>query len=95
MANSTVMVKVANDGDIGTMEIQDILFTVKGGTQGAVLVEWNANQAYQGAVGMWGQFWYSYTLTTAYVAIQIVTSGLEARSGPISKPVTVLLTQAM
>lgn len=56
MANSTVMVKVANDGDIGTMEIQDILFTVKGGTQGAVLVEWNANQAYQGAVGMWGQF---------------------------------------
>ncbi|KIM94816.1 glycoside hydrolase family 55 protein, partial [Oidiodendron maius Zn] len=53
MANSTVMVKVANDGDIGTMEIQDILFTVKGGTQGAVLVEWNANQAYQGAVGMW------------------------------------------
>jgi len=56
MTNPTAMVVVANPADVGIIEIQDILFTVIGGTQGAVLLEWNAYQASQGAVGMWGEF---------------------------------------
>ena len=47
------MIKVGNAGDVGNIEIQDVLFTVKGPTAGAVLVEWNAKAASQGSVAMW------------------------------------------
>ncbi|KAE9376033.1 glycoside hydrolase family 55 protein [Stipitochalara longipes BDJ] len=53
MNNPQVMIKVGNAGDVGNIEIQDVLFTVKGATQGAVLVEWNAKAATQGSVGIW------------------------------------------
>nr|CDP24152.1 Putative Glycoside Hydrolase Family 55 [Podospora anserina S mat+] len=48
-----VMVRVGNRGDLGTMEITDMLFTVKGATAGAILVEWNVAGDEQGAAGMW------------------------------------------
>jgi hypothetical protein len=48
------MIKVGNAGDVGNIEIQDVLFTVKGATQGAVLLEWNTKAATQGSVAMWG-----------------------------------------
>lgn len=35
------------------MEISDFLFTVKGATAGAVLVEWNVHESIQGSVAMW------------------------------------------
>lgn len=59
MKNPHVMVKVGNAGDVGAMEIQDMLFTVKGPTAGAVLVEWNIQASSQGAAGMWGQCYMS------------------------------------
>ena len=49
------MIKVGNAGDVGNIEIQDVLFTVKGATQGAVLLEWNAKAKTQGSVAMWGK----------------------------------------
>lgn len=56
MNNPQVMIKVGNAGDVGNIEIQDVLFTVKGATQGAVLVEWNAKAASQGSVAIWGKY---------------------------------------
>ncbi|GME48353.1 hypothetical protein CDV56_101071 [Neofusicoccum parvum] len=48
-----VAVKVGNDGDVGIIEIQDMMFTVSGATAGAVLVEWNVHESSQGSVGLW------------------------------------------
>tara|TARA_R110002060_G_scaffold6910_5_gene10448 strand:+ start:571 stop:855 length:285 start_codon:yes stop_codon:yes gene_type:complete len=50
------VVQVARPGEIGIIEIQDMMFTVGGPTAGAVIVEWNAAQATQGSVGLWGKF---------------------------------------
>ncbi|KAI1424015.1 pectin lyase fold/virulence factor [Xylaria sp. FL1777] len=48
-----VMVQVGNKGDIGTMEIVEMLFSVAGDTAGAILMEWNTAPVDQGAAGMW------------------------------------------
>ncbi|KAM7191243.1 glucan-beta-glucosidase [Naviculisporaceae sp. PSN 640] len=53
MQSPKVMVKVGNRGDIGTMEITDILFSVRGATAGAIMVEWNVAESKPGAAGMW------------------------------------------
>ncbi|KAN0112368.1 glycoside hydrolase family 55 protein [Hyaloscypha variabilis] len=53
MDSSQVMIQVGNVGDVGIIEIQDVLFTVQGATQGAVLVEWNAKASAQGTVAIW------------------------------------------
>ncbi|CEI63499.1 unnamed protein product [Fusarium venenatum] len=47
------VVQVGRRGDVGIIEIQDIMFTVNGATAGAVVVEWNAREATQGSVGLW------------------------------------------
>lgn len=49
----TVMLRVGNPGDIGEVEISDMLFTSTGALPGLIVVEWNVAAAYQGAVGMW------------------------------------------
>ncbi|KAF3916188.1 hypothetical protein AA313_de0206670 [Arthrobotrys entomopaga] len=49
----TPMLQIGEVGDIGAVEIQDLLFTVKGPTAGAVLVEWNIMSEDQGKAGMW------------------------------------------
>lgn len=48
-----VMVRVGNTGDVGAMAIAEMLFTVKGYTPGAILMEWNVHEGDQGAAGMW------------------------------------------
>ncbi|KAJ5387333.1 hypothetical protein N7509_009874 [Penicillium cosmopolitanum] len=48
-----VAVKVGDPGDLGIMEIQDLLFTVSGPTAGAVLLEWNIHESTKGSVGLW------------------------------------------
>ncbi|KAI5195571.1 hypothetical protein E4T38_09005 [Aureobasidium subglaciale] len=54
MKNSHVVVRVDSDGgETGTVEIQDLLFTVRGATAGAVLVEWNMHSSSPGAAAMW------------------------------------------
>lgn len=44
-----VMVQVGNAGDQGTIQISDLLFTVKGNTAGAILLEWNVHETTQGS----------------------------------------------
>lgn len=51
--NPKVMVQVGNAGDSGVIEIQDMLFTVKGSTAGAILMEWNVHESSQGSAGTW------------------------------------------
>ncbi|GAQ09970.1 glucan 1,3-beta-glucosidase [Aspergillus lentulus] len=48
-----VAVQVGHEGEIGIVEIQDLLFTVSGPTAGAVLVEWNIHESSQGSAGLW------------------------------------------
>ncbi|KAK3317422.1 pectin lyase fold/virulence factor [Cercophora scortea] len=48
-----VVVQVGNKGDVGTMEIVEMLFSVKGNTAGAILMEWNTAAVTQGAAAMW------------------------------------------
>ncbi|KAK8050893.1 hypothetical protein PG993_002278 [Apiospora rasikravindrae] len=53
MHNPKVMVQVGNKGDVGNMEIVEMLFTVAGPTAGAILMEWNVAAATQGSAAMW------------------------------------------
>jgi hypothetical protein len=50
-----VAVQVGKLGDIGVVEIQNMMFTVSGPTAGAILVEWNVHELSQGSAGMWGK----------------------------------------
>lgn len=44
-----VMVQVGEPGDSGVLEIVEMLFTVKGATAGAILMEWNVHESTQGS----------------------------------------------
>jgi hypothetical protein len=46
---------VGQDGQTGTAELQDLLFTTKGATAGVVLVEWNLKADKSGSAAMWGE----------------------------------------
>ncbi|KAK3185512.1 hypothetical protein K4F52_005610 [Lecanicillium sp. MT-2017a] len=52
-ADPQQVVSVGHYGDVGSMEIQDLLLTVQGPTAGAVLMEWNIAEDKQGAAAMW------------------------------------------
>ncbi|KAI5827019.1 glycoside hydrolase family 55 protein [Schizophyllum commune Tattone D] len=52
-ANPQVVVKVGNEGDVGTVEIQDIAFSTIGPAGGAIVVEWNVAEDAPGSAGMW------------------------------------------
>ena len=60
--NPRVAVKVGESGDVGIVEIQDMLFTVSGGTAGAIVVEWNVHESTKGSAGLWGM-WPSHDLS--------------------------------
>jgi hypothetical protein len=47
-----VMVRVGNEGDTGSVQIQDMLFTVQGSTAGCILMEWNIAESSQGSAMM-------------------------------------------
>lgn len=47
------MVRVGDPGSEGTVELQDLIFTTKGPTAGAVLVEWNIKASEQGKAALW------------------------------------------
>jgi hypothetical protein len=49
------MIKVGNDGEVGTVEMQDLILTTKGGTAGAVLLQWNVKAATPGSAALWGE----------------------------------------
>ncbi|KAI0002790.1 pectin lyase-like protein [Xylariaceae sp. FL0662B] len=46
--NPQVMVQVGKEGDVGTLEISDMMFTVKAPSAGCILMEWNVHEASQG-----------------------------------------------
>lgn len=47
--NPHVVVQVGNKGDVGSMEIVDMMFTVRGATAGAIVLEWNVHESSQGS----------------------------------------------
>ena len=47
------MIRVGNVGDIGTVEISDMLFTSIGALPGLIMMEWNVQAETKGSVGMW------------------------------------------
>ncbi|KAI5803498.1 glucan 1,3-beta-glucosidase [Peziza echinospora] len=51
--NPKVVVQVGKKGEKGVIEITDMLFTVRGGTAGAVLMEWNIKESSPGSAAMW------------------------------------------
>ncbi|KAH9207216.1 pectate lyase superfamily protein-domain-containing protein [Leptodontidium sp. 2 PMI_412] len=48
-----VLIKVGNAGDIGNVEMQDILFTTRGATAGLVVLEWNIQADKLGSAALW------------------------------------------
>lgn len=53
MKKPKVMVQVGEEGEVGDVEISDVLFQVQGAMAGAVLVEWNLRASNPGSAGMW------------------------------------------
>lgn len=56
MDNPRVLLKVGNPGEVGSVEMQDLLFTVRNNTSGAILIEWNLKASSAGSVAMWGKY---------------------------------------
>jgi hypothetical protein len=52
-SNPQVLVKVGQAGDVGSVEMQDLLFTTRGATAGLVLVEWNIEADAPGSAALW------------------------------------------
>ena len=48
------IIRVGVPGNQGVAEIQSVMFTVRGPTAGAILVEWNVHESFQGSAGLWG-----------------------------------------
>ena len=51
--NPKPVIRVGNPGDKGSVEISDMLFTVRGANPGAILMEWNVKESIQGSAAMW------------------------------------------
>lgn len=48
-----VMLQVGSDGNIGDIEMQDLIFTSRGLTAGLIIVEWNIRAASPGSAALW------------------------------------------
>ncbi|KAG5641516.1 hypothetical protein DXG03_004832 [Asterophora parasitica] len=53
IANPRVVVRAGEPNSQGVLEISDIIFTTIGPTPGAIVLEWNIKQSYQGSAGTW------------------------------------------
>ncbi|OBT71633.1 hypothetical protein VF21_09708 [Pseudogymnoascus sp. 05NY08] len=53
MKNPEVMVRVGSPGDVGSVEISDMLFTSIGALPGLVMLEWNIQEDAPGSAAMW------------------------------------------
>ncbi|EON98175.1 hypothetical protein UCRPA7_6324 [Phaeoacremonium minimum UCRPA7] len=51
--NPQAMIKVGEPGDVGVVEISDMLFTSIGALPGLVLMDWNIAADEQGSAGLW------------------------------------------
>lgn len=52
-ANPKPVFQVGQPGDVGSVEMSDLIFETQGPQPGAILVEWNVAQSSQGSAGMW------------------------------------------
>ncbi|KAL5617780.1 hypothetical protein FOVSG1_000002 [Fusarium oxysporum f. sp. vasinfectum] len=48
-----VAVRVGLSGQVGVVEIQNMMMTVKGATAGVIMMEWNVHESGQGSAGLW------------------------------------------
>ncbi|KAG7428355.1 Glucan 1,3-beta-glucosidase [Fusarium oxysporum f. sp. raphani] len=48
-----VAVRVGLPGQVGVIEVQNMMVTVKGATAGAIMMEWNVHESSQGSAGLW------------------------------------------
>lgn len=55
--NPVVAFQVGEKGDVGNVEIVDVLFETRGPTPGAILMEWNLKEQTKGSAGMWDTHW--------------------------------------
>lgn len=55
--NPKPVFQVGQPGDVGAVEISDIMFATIGAQPGATLVEWNVRDSSQGSNGMWDVHW--------------------------------------
>jgi hypothetical protein len=51
------MLQVGAPGQTGDVEMQDLMFTTKGATPGAILVQWNMKASRPGSAGIWGMYY--------------------------------------
>ncbi|SZF01576.1 unnamed protein product [Blumeria hordei] len=49
----TPVFQVGQDGDVGSVEISDMIFETQGPQPGAIMIQWNVAQSSPGSVGMW------------------------------------------
>lgn len=61
-----MVVRVGQVGTKGVFELQDLVFTSKGQTPGAVFIEWNVQgrDGELGSAGMWGEDFSSLSYAT-------------------------------
>jgi glucan 1,3-beta-glucosidase len=52
-ANPVPVFQVGQPGDVGSVEISDLIFETVGPQPGAIMVEWNVAETSQGSAGMW------------------------------------------
>ncbi|KAJ9136814.1 Pectin lyase-like protein [Pleurostoma richardsiae] len=52
-ANPKPVLQVGQPGDVGAVELSDLILETAGPAPGAVMIEWNVKQSSQGAAGMW------------------------------------------
>lgn len=52
-ANPAPVFQVGQPGDVGSVEMSDLIFETLGPQPGAILVEWNVAESSQGSSGMW------------------------------------------
>ncbi|KAI1632833.1 glucan 1,3-beta-glucosidase GLUC78 precursor [Biscogniauxia mediterranea] len=52
-SNPTVVLQVGEAGDVGTVEMSDLIIETKGALPGAILMQWNLAGSENGAAGMW------------------------------------------
>ncbi|KAJ7708550.1 hypothetical protein B0H16DRAFT_1481276 [Mycena metata] len=51
--NPLPVIQVGNPGDVGQVEMSDLVITTVGGSAGAIGIEWNLEAGSQGAAGLW------------------------------------------
>lgn len=51
--NPIPMLQIGQPGDVGSIEMSDLLIETKGPAPGAILIQWNLAESSQGAAGMW------------------------------------------